>query len=128
MNLMRRRGQSVTEYVVVISVVAAAVIGMQIFVKRGLQAKQKDVTDHYTNAGGDIASLGVDLAKVAQYEPYYSTEGTYRTEIENKAFNERMLAQGQIRRIGIDETTTRTGGSQQKVDLTQDDAWIRTPR
>lgn len=42
-----RRGQSLSEYAVLIGVVAAAVVSMQLYVKRGVQAKLKVGVDHW---------------------------------------------------------------------------------
>lgn len=39
------RGQSTLEYVVIIAVVVAGLIGMQIYIKRGVQGKLRDSTD-----------------------------------------------------------------------------------
>lgn len=48
---MRRRGvgrgQSLSEYAVLLGVVAAAVVGMQLYVKRGVQAKLRTGVDHW---------------------------------------------------------------------------------
>lgn len=42
---MKRRGQSTLEYAVVIAVVLAALIAIQIYVKRGIQGKLRSSTD-----------------------------------------------------------------------------------
>lgn len=107
-----------TEYAIVFSVVAAAVIGMQLFVKRGLQAKVKDVSNYYTNQTG-----GVAIGTTAQYEPYYTAAGTLTTATTNKPYAEAMSAGGKIARTSIDDTTTRTGSTTQAVDLATDDNW-----
>ena len=119
MGLLNRRGQSVTEYAVVFSVVAAAVIGMQLFVKRGLQAKTKDVTDFYTNAGG------TGIAQTKQYEPYYTADGQYNIKTENQPYEEEMTAGGKIARKDINDKTTRKSDrdAESKVDLSLDDSW-----
>ncbi len=41
----RRRGQSTLEYAVVIAVVTAALLGMQFFMKRGVQGRLRSATD-----------------------------------------------------------------------------------
>ena len=59
MNL--KRAQSLVEYAILISIVIAALVGMQVYVKRGLQAKYK----------GAVDSTG-DAVGIKQYEPYYA--------------------------------------------------------
>jgi len=43
--LNKRKGQSTLEYAVIIAVVVAALVGMQAYIKRGLQGKMKESTD-----------------------------------------------------------------------------------
>jgi hypothetical protein len=40
-----RKGQNLTEVMLIIGVLGLALIGMQVYVKRGLQGKMKDLTD-----------------------------------------------------------------------------------
>jgi len=42
---LKNKGQSLTEYVLILSVVLSAVIGMEVYAKRAIQAKVKDLTD-----------------------------------------------------------------------------------
>jgi len=42
---LNKRGQSTLEYAVIIAVVAAVLISMQVYIKRGLQGKIKQSTD-----------------------------------------------------------------------------------
>ena len=62
----RIKGQSTAEYAILIALVVAAVIAMQTYAKRALQAKVRDaalyMTDQTSNLGNSI-----------QYEPYYLT-------------------------------------------------------
>ena len=131
MRVRRRRGQSVTEYAIVFSVVAAAVIGMQIYLKRGLQAKEKGTVDLLTqvssaplNAAGDTRTLG----KTAQYEPYYANSDV--TTAQSSDFYEERLDKGEIIRSGITSQTTRQklGVSAQRGhgSLNSDFSWINS--
>jgi Flp pilus assembly pilin Flp len=43
--LNKRKGQSTLEYAIIIAVVVAALVGMQVYMKRGLQGKIKEATD-----------------------------------------------------------------------------------
>lgn len=62
-----RKGQSTAEYAIVIGLVIAAAVAMQIYVKRGLQAKVKDAVDYNESTANGLADAG------KQYEPTYQT-------------------------------------------------------
>lgn len=71
------KAQSTAEYAIVLALVVGAVVAMQIYVKRGLSGRMKDVVDH----GGVVGSVGngsFDLTAVGvgnmQYEPYYLSQ------------------------------------------------------
>ena len=123
MRSISNQGQSITEYAIVFSVVAAAILGMQIFVKRGLQAKEKNITDYFTQQGGSIAGGTGTIGATAQYEPYYTAAGNYATETDNIPSTEKMTAGGKIAKTEINDTTTRTGSATQGADLGADDSW-----
>ena len=57
----RVRGQSTAEYAILISLVVAAVIAMQTYAKRALQARIRGAATYMTNQMGNRT----------QYEPYY---------------------------------------------------------
>lgn len=42
---MKQKAQSLTEYALILSVVLAAIIGMEVYIKRAVQARVKDLTD-----------------------------------------------------------------------------------
>lgn len=67
MNL-NPKAQTLAEYAIVFSLVFAAIIGMQLYVKRGLQAKFKDFVVGATKNISNSAGLKQPLT---QYEPYY---------------------------------------------------------
>ena len=48
--LQKNKAQSTAEYAILIALVVAAVVGMQTYVKRGLQARTHDATVDYTTA------------------------------------------------------------------------------
>ncbi len=68
-----KRAQSTAEYAILIAVVVGAVVAMQIYVRRGLQGRVKDIVDNV----GDKQIVGADGTSVnnpfetGQYEPYY---------------------------------------------------------
>lgn len=90
-KLNRRRAQSTGEYVVLVGLVIAAVIGMQIFVKRGLQAKTKNVVEYMIDEGG-YGNYTLDSER--QYEPYYlgasstnATRGGSRSYVTSTSYD-----------------------------------------
>lgn len=48
-RLDRKRGQNLTEFAICLSVVIAALAGMQLYVQRGLQARHKDGVEFLFN-------------------------------------------------------------------------------
>lgn len=115
-------GQSTAEYAIVLGVVITALVAMQVYVKRGINAKVKDVTDHLTTQVGS----GTDPltgAQLSQYEPYY-TNSDYTVDQSTNS-KDTLSAGGTVKRelTGTGEKTTRTGSSTQDVGLTADDVW-----
>ncbi len=109
MRMIKKSGQSVAEYAIVFGVVAAAIIGMQIFVKRGLQAKEHDIVAHLASVAGSVTgttgtgAIGTKL----QYEPYYaSSDYTVKQGTDSK---EEMKTGGEVTRNTTRGDTTRTG-------------------
>jgi hypothetical protein len=66
---LRKKGQNTAEYAILIGLVIAAVVTMQTYVKRGLQARTKGAVEYFNRESG--------LSGNFQYEPYYS-ESSYR--------------------------------------------------
>lgn len=112
MARMMRKGQSSAEYAVMVGLVVAAVVAMQLYARRGVQGKVKDVTDNFTKQG---------VGTTAQYEPYYAT--TNYTVAQSRASTDTTTKDGKIARTGINDTTSRTGSSTTGTDTAQDDAW-----
>ena len=119
MRLLKRRGQSLTEYAVTFGVVAAAVLGMQLLVKRGLQARQLDATNLMTGVTGDVG--GVAIGSTKQYEPYYA-QNTFNVSQTQDA-KQKVGVGYTVDKTGIDETTTRSGTTTSGTDLGADDQW-----
>jgi len=78
-NRVAKKAQSVTEYAILLGVVIAVFAGMQVYVKRGLNAKIKTVADAQTQAGVGNFTLAKDasgnplylnISQLSQYEPY----------------------------------------------------------
>jgi hypothetical protein len=66
MRRLKRPGQSLTELAVLIATVTAAILGMQLYVQRGLQARHKGGMEYFFN------KIEQSAGKIYhQYEPYY---------------------------------------------------------
>lgn len=119
MRVLKRRGQSLTEYAITFGVVAASVLGMQLLVKRGLQARQLDATNLMTSVTGDVG--GAAIANTTQYEPYYVDNQftVHQTQNATQAVSTGYL----VDKTGITETTTREGTGISGTDLSADDSW-----
>jgi len=110
---MRRTGQSTAEYAILVGIVIAAAVGMQLYVKRGMQSKFKGAVD------GMILSSG---GTVLQYEPYYTAAGSFANTTSNTQLDT-MTKGGKIAITAISDSTQRDGSAKQGVLLTDDDAW-----
>lgn len=93
-----RMGQSTAEYAIVFALVVAAAIAMQVYVKRGLQGRVKNVVDH---TEGDIFTG-------EQYEPYYMASDFDPTRKVEGGHRE-VLEGGGVTDTYETETSTRTG-------------------
>ena len=82
-----RKGQNTAEYAILISVIVAAAIAMQTYVKRGLQGRVRDAVDH-VGAGGDVGGTALNFTG-EQFEPAYRAhdvnvvQGSTRTADES---------------------------------------------
>lgn len=103
---LSRKAQSTAEYAILISLVIAAAMAMQVYVKRGFQGGIKYTTDKLkANARLDSAS------PTLQYEPYYMMSESNTTQ-ENVHSSEEFAEGGKVVRetglTGSGEQTTRT--------------------
>ena len=119
MRMIKRSGQSVAEYAIVFGVVAAAVIGMQVFVKRGLQAKERDVVKHFTGVTGGVGSGAIGTT--SQYEPYYAASDYAVTQ--GTTSKEELTTGGGVKRDTSRDETKRTGSATTDTTLGADATW-----
>ena len=97
-----RKGQNTAEYALLISLVVAAIIAMQTYAQRTLQARIRDASKY-------LVSGTSGLGNTTQYEPYYLTT-KYNVD---RVTNELMLQNTTF--VGMNETSNRvrqTGGFQ----------------
>jgi len=106
---LRKRAQSTAEYAVLIALVVGAVVAMQVYVKRGIQGRIRDVVDD-VSLGGTINSTGVLTGE--QYEPYYAASTGSTTQSSDS-----------VEDLNEDGSVTRNVGSQVDVTRNQTIGW-----
>ncbi|MFH1622306.1 MAG: hypothetical protein ABIA97_04205 [Candidatus Omnitrophota bacterium] len=99
--LNNKRGQNTAEYAILIGVIVAAAIAMQIYVRRGMQARIKDAVDY------SLTNPGTNVFTSSQYEPEYLSS-SYETTSSTDT-SESMARGGGITRDITNEYTQRTG-------------------
>jgi len=99
------KAQSTAEYVIVLGLIVAAVIGMQTYVKRGFQGRIKDAVNYvdYGGSTGDTVTF-----TTTQYEPYY-LESSFESKRDSTE-TEDLQDAGAVSRSSTD--SSRRGGSQ----------------
>jgi hypothetical protein len=102
--LNKKKGQNTAEYAILIGVIVAAAIAMQIYVRRGMQARIKGAVD-YTMTADDAG--GTTIFNESQYEPYYM-ESSMETTSQGDS-SEAMAKGGEITRAITNEFTERKG-------------------
>jgi Flp pilus assembly pilin Flp len=118
-----KKGQSTAEYAILISLVVAVLVGVQIYVKRGIQGRFKDATDDYVSqltTNKDWAFTGAATAPTveSQWEfDKYSAQrtratlaGTETTEVTDEG--------GKVTR-DITEKSASKAGDYNKYDYTK---------
>ena len=118
MMFRRTRGQTVAEYAVLLSLVVAAAVAMQIYVRRGLQARMKKGTDAFTGvtatmAGYDAAGTSATFASQDQYEPYYQEQ--FNERYQENIEQEHMGGGKVIKEKVSDVSATKAGGFEEQV-------------
>lgn len=92
-----KRAQTTAEYAILIALVVAAVLAMQVYVKRGVQGRVRDAVD-------DLARQTSTIGSTDQYEPYYLQSDATSTQ---SAADTDTLQQGG----GVDRVTTSTSSA-----------------
>ncbi len=129
--MIGRRGQSTAEYAIVFAVVLAALVGMQVYLKRGAQARLKLGVEEFTKAGTTPLSWAPDAVGGGdvqlrhtkdQYEPYYA-ESNYTVTHQGTTEEDINLPGNTITRTipaGEKEQTTRKQSGYQKQRATRE--------
>ncbi len=86
------RGQIVAEYSILIGIIVAALVAMNIYIKRGMQARFRDAVDLQLDQRA--GAVGDTKFVTGQYEPDYSFRTALTTH--NSDGNEQMVAGGSL--------------------------------
>jgi hypothetical protein len=119
----KTKAQTTAEYAILIAIVIGAVVAMQVYFRRGMQGRIKNVVDHtgIVQGGVDVAGLNGSKLKFAQgeegqYEPYYAAA---TAQSARKSTQTEILAQeGKLGR-GVHEET--------KQERAQKTGWGEAP-
>ncbi len=97
----KRLGQSTAEYATLFAIILGAVVAMQLYVKRAIQAKQKDAFMVFAR------NLGFEN-DVLQYEPYYVDKNIQQNVRSHR--NEDLSANAEYDSFGNTVVTYSSGG------------------
>jgi len=111
-----KRAQTTAEYAILIALVIGAVVAMQIYVKRGIQGRIRDVVDDVdlgsTLDNSDGQAVASDVFGGGQYEPYYASSTA--TTAQSSSNTENLQTGGSV---------DRASTSNVSVSRTQDIGW-----
>lgn len=104
-----KKAQSTVEYGILIGVIVAAAVAMQTYVKRSIQAKQKDAADMVTSVSGTVGvgNTTMNMATTPQYEPYYLKQHQQQ-QVDQDTLTKNVQAGGQALTARQREVTRRS--------------------
>jgi hypothetical protein len=100
---INKRAQTTAEYIIVLGLIVAVVVGMQTYIKRAFNSRIKDAVD-FVDQGGQ-ASQVVQFTG-GQYEPYYLSSSF--DSARSSTDTENLGQAGAVNRT-VNESSTRTG-------------------
>lgn len=118
--LRSKKAQNTAEYAILIALVIGVFSAMQIYVRRGLQARIKGGSDTlpYSVLGQASTTDGVGMdilgdRNMTQYEPYYISLGAYDMTSRTQEGRERGIHdEAGGKRELTDQTSQRTGSQE----------------
>jgi hypothetical protein len=110
LKIKKNKGQNTAEYAILIALVIGAIIAMQTYAQRGLQARMRGTALYMKSQMGNALesvkltdpSITGNLAKTGQYEPYYQ-DTRYETDKDS-----RESVKARPDEIGRDLDSTKT--------------------
>ncbi len=97
-DIKNKIGNSILEYAIIIGIVSLALTTMNIYIKRGIQGKLKDMTDNF-----------IGREQIGEINPTAITNSS-STGLSNAALNNELFIAGGSRLV-LDETTDTTATS-----------------
>ena len=110
--MLRKKGQNIAEYVILVALIIAAAAAMQVYLRRGLQGRMADAVDFAPSQSlGINGNVSTDFLNFTtrQYEPYYQKSEANVTS--NMDYADTIAARSQVNRTGINQTTVRAKDS-----------------
>ena len=110
--MLRKKGQNIAEYVILVALIIAAAAAMQVYLRRGLQGRMADAVDFAPSQSlGINGNVSTDFLNFTtrQYEPYYQKSEANVTS--NMDYADTIAARSQVNRTGINQTTVRAATS-----------------
>ncbi len=104
-----KKAQSVTEYAILLGIVIGAFAGMQIYLKRGIQARVKTGTDAVTSSSATftVGDYSTTFSSLSQYEPYDSES---RGESYQESVKQQHMGDGKIAEEIVSEIAASAAG------------------
>jgi hypothetical protein len=108
--LKNKKAQQTAEYALLISLVVAAVIAMQTYAQRTIQARIRDASQY-------LATNTSAIGATNQYEPYYldSSYNVGRSDISSEVLGQRTDGTGVFAMDSATNSTRNVGGRQQSL-------------
>ncbi len=106
--MLRKKGQNIAEYVILVALIIAAAAAMQVYLRRGIQGRMADAVDF---APGMIMAMSGNVTTATlnfttkQYEPYYQKAEANVTS--DMGYHDTIAARSGINRTLINQTTAR---------------------
>jgi len=117
MRMFNKKGQNTAEYAILIALVIGAAIGIQTYVKRGIQGRVKDGSDNIMNEikGADWSQISnVTVTEKKQYEPTeLSTLATSDILQDDSSYT---MEKGGTTSKDITRKTQQAAGDYQKIE------------
>ena len=108
--MFKTKAQSLSEYAICLAGLLLAMVAMQVYVKRGLQGRYRDLVRHTT--------AQVNTSGKNQYEPYYRSEDFNNREGVN--ILENIRPQGINNKTIAKDETARAGTSIEQINCYDD--------
>ncbi|MCR4337119.1 MAG: hypothetical protein NUV91_04860 [Candidatus Omnitrophica bacterium] len=112
--LKNKKAQQTAEYALLISLVVAAVIAMQTYAQRTIQARIKDASQYLTAQTSALGSTN-------QYEPYYASSSytVSRADATTEILGRNTAGTGGLTRMDTLSNRTREKGGRQDTKYTE---------